>query len=203
VTTRQLLNREDRAASIVNAGAVAFARGGFSGTSMEDVAAETGVTKLILYRHFRSKADLYRAVLDRVSARLADEFRRDLGEHDRATVGARALLTVARQDPAGFALLWRHAAREPEFAAYADRQHERAVGAAIVLLDGFHGPASERWAARAIVAWLVEAVLAWVEEGDPDRDREFLAAMGGGIRAMVGAWAAPVSSKLTPASDNR
>lgn len=123
MTARRLLNREDRAASIVRAGAVAFARGGFSGTSMEDVAAETGVTKLILYRHFGSKADLYRAVLDRVSARLADEFRHDLGEHDRAAVGARSLLTVAREDPAGFALLWRHAAREPQFAAYADHQH--------------------------------------------------------------------------------
>lgn len=191
MSSRQLLNREDRAASIVRAGAVAFARAGFAVTSMEDVAAETGVTKLILYRHFRSKADLYRAVLDRVSARLAEEFRRDLGEHDRATVGARAMLTVAREDADGFVLLWRHAAREPAFAAYADHQRELAVGAAEALLDGFPGAAGEPWAARAIVAWLIEAVLAWVEQGDPERDDEFLALMRDGVRALVGAWADP------------
>ena len=189
MSTRQLLSREDRSASIVRAGAVAFARAGYAATSMEDVAAETGVTKLILYRHFRSKADLYRAVLDRVSGRLADEFRRDLGEHDRAIAGARALLTVAREDPDGFRLLWRHAAREPEFAAYADRQHELAVGAAMGMLGGFRGAAGQRWAARAIVAWLVESVVAWVDEGGGDDDA-FLDLMGAGVRALVGAWSA-------------
>jgi AcrR family transcriptional regulator len=41
---------------------------------MDDVAAEAGVTKLIVYRHFDSKEELYRSVLDGVNARIADEF---------------------------------------------------------------------------------------------------------------------------------
>ncbi len=34
-------------------------------TSLDDIAAEVGVTRVILYRHFDSKTDLYQAVLDR------------------------------------------------------------------------------------------------------------------------------------------
>ena len=51
----------------------AFARGGYAATSMEDVAAEAGITRLIVYRHFESKEALYRAVLTAVTERLRDE----------------------------------------------------------------------------------------------------------------------------------
>ncbi|HYD10163.1 MAG TPA: helix-turn-helix domain-containing protein, partial [Acidimicrobiales bacterium] len=56
-TTRRLLSREDRAASILRGAADAFAHGGFAATSMEDVAAASGITKLIVYRHFGSKEE--------------------------------------------------------------------------------------------------------------------------------------------------
>jgi AcrR family transcriptional regulator len=182
------LAREDRQASILQAGARAFARGGYAGTSMDDVAAETGVTRLILYRNFGSKEELYRAILEHVSGRLAEEFHRDLAERPTGEVGSTAMLVVAREDPAGFRLLWHHAAREPEFAGYAREQRELAVGAAArvlgVIADGTDG----RWAARAVVAWLVEAVLAWLDEGDPVRDEAFRAMTTIGLQAMVRSW---------------
>jgi len=52
---RQLLSRADRQAQLLRAAATAFARAGFAATSMDDVAAEAGVTKLIVYRNFDSK----------------------------------------------------------------------------------------------------------------------------------------------------
>ena len=97
---------------------------------MEDVAAASGITKLIVYRHFESKEELYRAVLTRVSDRLAEEFAGALESERPGGVGARALLTVAREDPDGFVLLWRHAAREPQFADYAAAQRAQAVAVA-------------------------------------------------------------------------
>src|SRR5687767_8493097 len=140
---RTLLRKEERQESIVAAAARAFAATGFASTSMEDVAAAAGITKLIVYRHFESKEELYRAVLRRVSDRLAEEFIRGVTAADRdgpggagvpakgrrtgvgprpgelQGVGVRALLVVAREDPAAFTLLWRHAIREPQFADYA------------------------------------------------------------------------------------
>src|SRR5262245_44268798 len=68
-----LLSRSERQASILRGASRAFARTGFAGTSMDDVAAECGVTKLILYRHFDTKEDLYRAVLQRVFERHGEE----------------------------------------------------------------------------------------------------------------------------------
>ena len=113
--------------------AAAFARTGFAATSMEDVAAACGVTKLIVYRHFDSKEELYRAILQRVFDRQAEELVRASPTAGAPGVGARTLLTVAREDPAGFVLLWRHAAREPQFADYAST-HRRSSSSARELM---------------------------------------------------------------------
>src|SRR5437763_5487164 len=52
------------------------------GASMEESAAEAGVTKPILYRHFRHKADLYEAVAARYTQALATELRKPLRRKD-------------------------------------------------------------------------------------------------------------------------
>ena len=187
---RVLLPRADRAASILRGAATAFARAGFAATSMEDVAAASGITKLIVYRHFESKEELYRAVLARVSDRLAEEFSLALESERPGGVGARALLTVAREDPDGFVLLWRHAAREPQFADYAAAQRAQAVAVARSLRGAEGDEVWELWAAEAIVSWLVESVLAWLEVGDPARDEELLTRVADGLRAMRSAWEA-------------
>jgi AcrR family transcriptional regulator len=155
---------------------------------MDDVAAENGVTRLILYRHFRSKEDLYRAVLQRVSARLAEEFREDVAAGRGLSIGAHGMLVVAREDPAGFELLWRHAAREGEFADYAAEQERLAIGAAESLLGAADGATLDRWVARSLVAWLVASVLAWIDEGDPADDGRFLALVASGVGGMLEAW---------------
>jgi AcrR family transcriptional regulator len=192
-TPRQLLGRADRQAAIVRGAAAAFARAGFADTSMEDVAAASGITKVIVYRHFESKEVLYRAVLQRVSDRLAEEFTAALERRDGRGIGSRALLTAAREDPDGFVLLWRQAAHEPAFRDYAAAQRAAAVGAARLLLgtaDGGVGGPFDRWEAEAVVSWLVEAVLAWIDHGDPADDEEFLARVSSGLRAMQQAWRA-------------
>ena len=45
-----------------------FGRAGFHGASMNDVADAAGVTKPVLYQHFDSKRELYRALLEEVGA---------------------------------------------------------------------------------------------------------------------------------------
>lgn len=189
---RKLLGRDERHASILRGAAVAFARGGFAGTSMDDVAAAVGVTRLIVYRHFESKEDLYRAVLQQVFDAHAAAFVAGVQARDPRAIGAGSHLSVARDLPEGYVLLWRHAAREPQFAAYARELRERAVSAARVLLASA-GPTSadkvlERWAAEAIIGFIVESVLAWLDDGDPERDDELLDLVTAGIGAMRAAW---------------
>ncbi len=187
---RQLLPRAERQAALLAAAATAFARAGYAATSMDDVAAEAGVSRLIVYRHFDSKEELYRAVLTGVSERLIETFVEGL-EHrdDRRGWATHGLLTVAREQPDAFRLLWVHAAREPQFADYAEQWREGAVAAADSSLGTpVADPVFRRWAARVMVGLLVDAVLAWLDEGDPARDDEFLTLTTAGARAMYGAW---------------
>jgi AcrR family transcriptional regulator len=87
--TRRLLSREARRAAIIHGAAEAFARSGYAATSMEDVAAASGITKLIVYRNFESKETLYRAVLESVSTRLIDVYVDDL-QAGRRPAGVRS-----------------------------------------------------------------------------------------------------------------
>ncbi len=48
---------------IFAAAATAFARHGFDGAGVDDIARHSGVNKAMLYYHFRSKVGLYRAVV--------------------------------------------------------------------------------------------------------------------------------------------
>ena len=50
----------DRRASILAAARARFHRHGYSGTSLEDIAGDLGITAPALYRHFRGKDALYR-----------------------------------------------------------------------------------------------------------------------------------------------
>ena len=187
---RQLLSREARQASILRGAAEAFARGGYAGTSMEDVAAASGITKLIVYRHFGSKEDLYRAVLEQVSARMGEELLRAMNARERRGFAVRAVLTVARELPDGFRLLWVHAAREPQFEEYAAEYHRKATEIALSLIgDTISDDVLRRWAGDTIVAHLFAAVLGWLDMGEESRDDEFVDVATRGLRAMLLAWA--------------
>ena len=187
--TRVLLDRPTRRAAILRAAASAFAERGFAGTSMDDVAAAAGITRLIVYRHFDSKETLYAAVLQRVRDRLAEESAAAAASGERAAV--RALLSVGREDPGGVTLLLRHAAREPHFAPYADEFREQVIAYAEQLMRRADAPARVRgrWAAETLVSFVFDALLHWLEDGDPSRDDEFIARVDASLPALVAAWA--------------
>jgi AcrR family transcriptional regulator len=164
----QRLRRAARREQILAAAARAFARAGFTATSLDDVAREAGVTRAILYRHFDSKADLYRAVLDRARHRLA----RETGAPSFSASSIDGLLTAAAEDPDGFRLLFHHAAREPEFRAEMDELQRVSIGVALdQLADHIPDPAWARWAAQVVAFTVIESVMAWLDAGQPERDR--------------------------------
>ena len=187
---RVLLDRPARRAAILAAAAEAFAKRGFGDTAMDDVATAAGITRLIVYRHFESKEALYAAVLQHVRDRLAEELVRADGPRGE-NVAVRALLAVARTDAAGLVLLLRHAPREPQFASYANEFREQMIAHSELLMARAHAPTRvrTRWAAETLVSFVLDALLHWIEDGDPDRDGEFLARVDASLPALVAAWA--------------
>jgi AcrR family transcriptional regulator len=162
------LRRAERREQILAAATQAFARAGFAATSLDDIAAAAGISRAILYRHFDSKTDLYRAVLDRACARLASA----VGTGDFTATSVDALVGAAAADPDGFRLLFRHAAREPEFRDEMDRFRTAMVTiAGRQLAAMIPDPSWAAWAARLAPTVAVEAVMAWLDAGQPDREQ--------------------------------
>ena len=70
MSVRQQTRRDERRAEILEAATAVIRREG-STTSMEQIAAEAGVTKPIVYRHFHDRADLVAAMAQRFADELA------------------------------------------------------------------------------------------------------------------------------------
>ncbi|WP_436773915.1 TetR/AcrR family transcriptional regulator [Yinghuangia sp. YIM S09857] len=159
------LRRAERREQILDAATRAFARSGFTATSLDDVATEAGITRVLLYRHFDSKADLYRSVLDRACARVMAA----MGDEDLQPEALGALLGAASADPDGFRLLFRHAAREPEFHDLVDELAATSSEVARHNLARVLAPGPWlTWAAAVVTAVTTEAVIAWLDAGQPD-----------------------------------
>jgi AcrR family transcriptional regulator len=62
-------HREERRAALVDATIRAIRVHG-AGVGMDDIAAEAGTSKTVIYRHFDDKAGLYRAVAERIDGRV-------------------------------------------------------------------------------------------------------------------------------------
>ncbi len=184
------LGRTERRTAIVDAATVAFAGGGYNATSMADIARACGVSHLIVYRHFESKECLYETVLERA----IDVLTRALsveGARGRYGPTPATVLAAARADDSAFRVLWRHAAREPEFARYAAAARAQVHRITQEALTPIVEPEHARWAARATTAYLIEAVLVWIEDGNSRLDARFVAATEASLRAGVRAWAKP------------
>lgn len=164
-TGKRRLPRAERREQILVAATEAFARSGFAATSLDDIAAEAGITRMIVYTHFESKTVLYEAVLERMRDRLSEA----TGAPDYDRFSLAALLRVASEEPAGFRLLFHHAAREPEFRDQIDRIRSGGFEVAMRYLGAeVPDPAWRTWVAALVPTFVIEAVIAWLDAGQPD-----------------------------------
>jgi AcrR family transcriptional regulator len=95
-----------------------FARQGYHGASMNDVADAAGVTKPVVYQHFDSKRELYLALLEEVGARLLTAISKaTAGATDgknQTELGFRAYFRWVAEDHDAFLLLFGSGARRDE-----------------------------------------------------------------------------------------
>ncbi len=183
--------REARRAQLIDAAAATFLRSGYEKTSMDEIAQTAGVSRLILYRNFGSKEDLYRQVLRQLLVDLGTAFEglsfEQVGERGAATV----IMPVARAHPDSFRLLWRDASREPQFEDLAAEFRSYVNLYARAILAGYiPDQLVLDWAARTAGAHLVDGICNWLDDGDPARDDEIVTRMSSGLRALAGAWSA-------------
>jgi AcrR family transcriptional regulator len=72
------LNKADRRKAIVDTAAQLFAEVGFRGGTTRELAKRVGVTEPVLYEHFKTKSELYAAIIDAASREGLEEAREQL-----------------------------------------------------------------------------------------------------------------------------
>jgi AcrR family transcriptional regulator len=132
--------REMTRRHLLDAAAIVFARDGFHGASLDDVAATAGFTKGAVYSNFKSKDDLFVAVFE-------DRLTREAEEMERVLADAAPTATIADELPRVRSVIegtwddeWTalylefvlYARRNPDaqekLVATARRQHEMTIG---------------------------------------------------------------------------
>ncbi len=108
-------------AQLLDAAARVYARRGFDGATLDEVAEEAGFTKGAVYDHFGSKERLLLALLDEhLSAQIAEQialFDPSAETAERPRAGADRWMKELEDDPCAFRLFveaWVHAQRDEE-----------------------------------------------------------------------------------------
>jgi len=113
----------DKRRAILNGALTLFARDGYTRASLDAIAAEAGVSNRTIYNHFNDKADLFQAVIQESTQRVADTMvdliDRHLGkvadlESDLADLGL-AFLSLLTSDLAPHFALVRQINAETEY----------------------------------------------------------------------------------------
>ena len=155
---------------------------------MDDVARAAGVSRLIVYRIFDSKQELYRAVLLTRAHRDRRAVRRDVPSRRSAPPGRRSWwCRWPGLTPTPSACCVRHAWREPLFADLALEFRGYVTGYARAILANYitDDELLLDWAARTAGAHMVEGLCNWLDVGDPARDDEFGDLMTRGLRGLA------------------
>jgi AcrR family transcriptional regulator len=120
-----------------------FARRGFAGVGLREVADQVGLGKSSLFHHFRSKVQLYLEVLLRVLGRIDERMRPALAAPgppiERLDRGLDALIDALAEHPASARLLLRGLVEDEAFPADLGPEGDTVERRIVELLGGIQG----------------------------------------------------------------
>lgn len=86
-----------------------FAQQGYAGATTSQIARAAGVTEPIIYRHFKSKRDLFVALIERTGRRTLELWQRDLSDEDDPAARLARILAdnpmVSQEGRAGYKVI--------------------------------------------------------------------------------------------------
>ncbi len=97
-----------RRAQLVDVGRLVFAKRGYEGASIEEIAERAKVTRPVVYEHFGGKEGLYAVVIDREMEYLVRRITEAIATgtpRERIEAAALAFLSYVKDHPDGFAVL--------------------------------------------------------------------------------------------------
>ena len=173
-----------------------FGELGFHPASMNDVADAAGVTKPVLYQHFRSKRELYKQVLTDVGQQLLDAITKATAAakspHEQVELGFIAYFRFVESNEAAFRVLFGGGTRRDEEFAAQVAIVEGAIAEAIAALIDVEELTVEqrRQLAHGLVGLAEGASRLWMDEGAKEPAEDVARLMADlawrGLRAIRG-----------------
>lgn len=102
------LSASARRAQLIEVGRTVFAKRGYDGATLEEIAETAKVTRPVLYEHFGGKEGLYAVIVDREMEYLVRRISESISAgtpRERMASAALAFLTYVKDQPESFAIL--------------------------------------------------------------------------------------------------
>ena len=165
------LLKENRREALLRKTAAVFAQKGFSHISMDKLAKEVGVTKVVLYRYFKSKGELIGIILDSiVDSILVSDFKDSAWGRKRVSEN----LEIIRKNHDAFICLMRHARYDPKYSSYYNKLIDQVDRNTILRLNDFTKNNSaiinKQFVAARISSLIFVSIIEWIVSGDPSND---------------------------------
>jgi AcrR family transcriptional regulator len=136
---KRRLTAEERRTEILDSALAVFSRRGYHAASIDDIAAEAGVSKALIYEHFASKQELYADLIARNARELTQRVAGALSgveiesTVERLATGLEAFFAFVEERRDAWRMLFRDAS-DPETSAVLDRMVEQVTAEVTVLI---------------------------------------------------------------------
>ena len=179
--TDRSIAQEERRRQILDAAVRVFARSGYHGSRVGDIAEEAGVAHGLLYHYFASKEEVLQTVFRENWGELIGRFRAveaaDEPAHEKLEGIAKILLRTWRNDPDLVTVMVREVARSQQLQGQVEEIREAFAIVQRVIEDGqasgvFRPDLDARLASWVVYGGLEEVLTGWVLGQLPAGDDE-------------------------------
>ncbi len=187
--------QEEKRKLILDAAVRVFARSGYHGARVGDIATEAGVAHGLLYHYFSSKEVVLETIFRENFGELLVRFRAVETSDEPAAAKlegiAKILLRTWRNDPALVTVMVREVARSPQLQAQVDEVREAFAVVQRVIEEGQADGTFRRDVDAQLASWIVyggleEVLTGWVLGQLPDGDDEVARAEQTAIELALG-----------------
>ncbi|MDQ3670342.1 MAG: TetR/AcrR family transcriptional regulator [Actinomycetota bacterium] len=193
--TDRSIAQEEKRKLILDAAVRVFARSGYHGARVGDIATEAGVAHGLLYHYFSSKEQVLETVFRENFGELLERFRAVETADEPAPAKlegiAKILLRTWRNNPALVRVMVREVARSPQLQAQVDEVREAFAIVQRVIEEGQADGTFRRDVDAELASWIVyggleEVLTGWVLGQLPDGDDEVARAEQTAIELALG-----------------
>jgi len=193
--TGRSIAQEGKRKLILDAAVRVFARSGYHGARVGDIATEAGVAHGLLYHYFSSKEQVLETVFRENFGELLDRFRAVETADEPAPAKlegiAKILLRTWRNNPALVRVMVREVARSPQLQAQVDEVREAFAIVQRVIEEGQADGTFRRDVDAQLASWIVyggleEVLTGWVLGQLPDGDAEVARAERTAVELALG-----------------